>query len=147
MDFPTKHKNTRVQQKGWGLETVVHNNSKYCIKLLDIEKGKECSLHYHKRKEEGFLVLKGRLQIVFEHSGKTEIVELNEGESVDIPEYMAHKFIALEDCRVLEASNQDLEEEDLIRIKDGDSQREKQLPISNRDFIAWEQKCNRIHGK
>ena len=93
------------------------------------------------------MVLSGSLQIIFEHGGRTEIIILNKGESVDIPEYMPHKFVALEDSRILEASNQDLEEDDLIRIKDGDSQRERQLPISNRDFIEWEQKCNRICGK
>lgn len=147
MNFPKKHSNSTVQTKGWGLETLVHNNEKYCIKLLDVEKGKECSLHYHKYKEESFLVLSGSLQIIFEYGGKTEIIILNKGESVDIPEYMPHKFVALEDSRLLEASNQDLEEDDLIRIKDGDSQRERQLPISNRDFIEWEQKCNRICGK
>ena len=74
MNFPKKHSNTTVQTKGWGLETLVHNNEKYCIKLLDVEKGKECSLHYHKYKEESFLVLSGSLQIIFEYGGKTEIV-------------------------------------------------------------------------
>lgn len=147
MNFPKKHTNTTVNQRGWGLETVVHNNSKYCVKILDVEKGRECSLHYHKQKEESFLVLEGQLEIIFEHGGQAKNIVLDKGESIDIPEYMPHKFLALEDSRVLEASNQDLEENDLIRIKDGDSQRDRQLPISNRDFIEWEQKCNRIRGK
>lgn len=147
MIFPEKHTNTKVNSKGWGLETLVHNNEKYCIKILDVLEGRECSLHYHKRKEESFLVLTGSLEITFQQDGRREIVVLSKGESIDIPEFLPHKFKALEDSRILEASNQDLEEDDLIRVEDGDSQRSRQLPISNRDFVEWEQKCDRINGK
>ena len=147
MVFPKKHTNTKVNSKGWGIEKVVHNNSNYCVKLLEVNEGKECSLHYHRRKEESFLVLEGSLEICFEQDGQREIVVLEKGESVDIPEYLPHKFKALKASRILEASNQDLEEDDLVRVRDGDSQRERQIPISNRDFAEWEAKCSRINGK
>lgn len=147
MIFPEKHTNTKLKSKGWGLETLVHNNEKYCIKILDVSEGKECSLHYHKRKEESFLVLNGSLEITFEQGGQRQIVVLSQGESIDIPEFLPHKFKALVNSRILEASNQDLEEDDLVRVEDGDSQRPRQLPISNRDFSEWEQKCLRINGK
>mgnify|MGYP001393072157 CR=1 FL=1 len=47
---------------------------------------------------------------------------------------------------ILETSTFDYEE-DSVRIKAGDSQAPKTLPLDDDNFIEWEQKCNRIRGK
>ena len=147
MTLPTKHKNKKINPKGWGDEKVIHNNERYCVKILSLNKGGRCSLHYHKRKEESFLVLSGKVEVDFVVDGEETIMILEEGESVDIPPYVAHRFKALETSELLEASSQDLEEDDLIRIEAGDTQDlNRQLPIGNREFIKWEEKCKSIIG-
>ena len=45
--------------KGWGYEKWIVNNEMYCGKLLFIEKGKRCSWHYHKIKDETFYLQSG----------------------------------------------------------------------------------------
>ena len=45
--------------KGWGYEKWIVNCEKYCGKLLFIAKGKKCSWHYHRKKDEVFYVQSG----------------------------------------------------------------------------------------
>ena len=54
---PEKH------EKGWGYELWIVNNNLYCGKILHFDKGKKCSWHYHKIKQETFYVQKGKLKI------------------------------------------------------------------------------------
>ncbi len=37
-----------IEPKGWGREIWIANNGLYCGKILEINKGKKCSLHFHK---------------------------------------------------------------------------------------------------
>jgi hypothetical protein len=41
-------------KKGWGSELWLVNGDLYCGKILRFNKGKKCSLHYHKLKTETF---------------------------------------------------------------------------------------------
>ena len=50
-------------EKGWGYELWIVNNNLYCGKILHFNKGKKCSWHYHKIKQETFYVQKGKLKI------------------------------------------------------------------------------------
>ena len=49
--------------KVWGHERWLANDEKYCCKTLTLKKGYQCSLHYHKLKDETFFVLDGRLRL------------------------------------------------------------------------------------
>jgi len=40
----------RIVPKGWGREVWLVNDELYCGKILEIVKGKRCSLHFHKLK-------------------------------------------------------------------------------------------------
>ena len=51
--------------KGWGYEDWLVNKKEYCGKLLFFKKGKHCSFHYHKLKDETFYVHRGELLIVY----------------------------------------------------------------------------------
>ena len=48
--------------KGWGFEKWIANSEKYCGKLLFIAKGKQCSWHYHRQKDEVFFIQSGGCQ-------------------------------------------------------------------------------------
>jgi hypothetical protein len=56
----------KLQNKSWGFEYWFVNNSKYCGKIIQVRGGKWSSygaFHYHKVKDETFLVLSGTLLI------------------------------------------------------------------------------------
>ena len=80
------------------------------------------------------------MQISLKYNLQEESIILNKGESIDIPPLLPHRFEALVDSKILEASNEDREEEDLVRVEPGDTQEAPRLPIGNRKFIEWEGK-------
>ena len=51
--------------KGWGYEKWIVNNEEYCGKLLFLAKGKQCSWHFHKLKDEVFYVQSGRIKVLY----------------------------------------------------------------------------------
>ena len=66
--------------KGWGYEKWIVNTEEYCGKILHINKGKKCSWHYHKLKDETFYLQKGQLLVRYsddddiENSKKTILI-------------------------------------------------------------------------
>lgn len=50
--------------KGWGYELWIHNDEKYCGKLLSFDVGRRCSFHYHIEKHETFFLAKGKLDVL-----------------------------------------------------------------------------------
>jgi mannose-6-phosphate isomerase-like protein (cupin superfamily) len=111
-----------IEPKGWGREVWIANNTRYCGKILEIRKGKRCSLHFHKLKSESFYLRSGRLHIRLKDSADTETIrefELYEGECMDIPPGLAHQMEALEDSELYEFSTQHFES-DSYRLVKGD---------------------------
>lgn len=108
--------------KGWGFEKWITNNEKYCGKLLYFVKGKKCSWHYHKIKDEVFYIQSGKLLVVYGHSDnkeETESVILSRGDSFHVPTGLRHQMTALEDTEMFEFSTQHFDE-DSIRVEKGD---------------------------
>ena len=64
--LPIKH-----VPKGWGWEKWIVNCEEYCGKLLYFVKGKRCSWHHHKLKDEVFYVQSGKLLVKFSKNGFT----------------------------------------------------------------------------
>ena len=56
-------KPVRIVPKGWGREVWIANGDRYCGKILEIRKGKKCSLHFNKLKDESFCLRAGRLKV------------------------------------------------------------------------------------
>ena len=111
-----------IEPKGWGREIWIANNGSYCGKILEIRKGKRCSLHYHKLKTETFYLRSGRLKIKIkdpEQSDNIEEFELYEGECMDVPVGLVHQMEALEDAELLEFSTQHFDS-DSYRLVRGD---------------------------
>lgn len=130
--------------KGWGFEKWIVNNEKYCGKLLYFVKGKKCSLHYHKLKDETFFIQSGKILLFWHDSAewaannkdKIEpyqkyMIEdlkfssvlnyeiLEKGDSFHIPPGRVHQMYALEDTELFEFSTQHFDE-DSYRIIKGD---------------------------
>ena len=94
-------------KKVWGWEEVITNSEKYCGKILHLDKGYRCSLHYHKLKDETFYILKGK--VLMQTSGKKIVME--KGDPVHILPGMKHSFAGLEDSKILEISTQHFEDD------------------------------------
>jgi len=135
--------------KGWGFEKWIVNKKEYCGKLLYFVKGKKCSLHYHKLKDEVFYVQRGKIKLYFsdeldkieEHTNKEGIyvsgssvpsspaklpvhyildeIILLEGDNFHIPPGRVHQIVALEETELFEFSTQHFDE-DSFRILKGD---------------------------
>lgn len=86
--------------KVWGKEVWVANTDNYCGKKLILKKGKRCSLHFHKDKDETFYIERGRVLMEFNKEirvmGENDVVRINPG--------MLHRFSGLENSVILEIS-------------------------------------------
>ena len=126
------HPPMKYVQKGWGYELWIQNSELYCGKLLHFVKGKMCSLHYHKEKDETFYVQSGKLLVFYiddwennpqvtekKWEDVVESVILEPGDNFYVPPGRAHQIIALETSELFEFSTQHFDE-DSIRIIKGD---------------------------
>jgi len=108
--------------KGWGFEKWIVNCEEYCGKLLYFVKGKRCSWHYHKLKDEVFYVQSGRLLVKFSDEDNLNLsneVILTKGDNFHVRRGLRHQMVALEDTELFEFSTQHFDE-DSYRILKGD---------------------------
>lgn len=110
---------TAVVSKLWGYEKWLENNDRYCSKLLSLNKGYQCSLHYHKNKDEMFVVTKGHVRL--ELGG--EVMHLREGNFARVPPGTHHRFAGVEDSLILEISTHH-DDADSYRIEESRKMRE-----------------------
>ena len=109
--------------KGWGFEKWIVNNEEYCGKLLYFAKGKRCSWHYHKLKDEVFYVQSGRIKVLYSDEDditSAKHVILEAGDNFHVYRGLRHRMIALLDSEVFEFSTQHFDS-DSHRIENGDS--------------------------
>ncbi len=111
-----------IEPKGWGREVWIANNPLYCGKILEIQKGRKCSLHFHKLKTESFYLRQGRLIVRVSKSAndaQIEEFELRAGQCMDVPAGLVHQMEALEDSELFEFSTQHFDD-DSYRLQKGD---------------------------
>jgi mannose-6-phosphate isomerase-like protein (cupin superfamily) len=109
-------------EKGWGYELWIVNKSLYCGKLLYFEKGKSCSWHVHKIKDETFFLHSGSLLLRYGDSDSRDEAKeiiLRPKDSFYIYPGLRHQMTALEDSELYEFSTEHFEE-DSYRIIKGD---------------------------
>jgi quercetin dioxygenase-like cupin family protein len=108
--------------KGWGFEKWIVNCEQYCGKLLFFEKGKRCSWHFHKIKDEVFYLQSGKMIVKYSDEDDLEKANeliLNAGDNFHIYTGLRHQMIALEDSELFEFSTQHFDS-DSHRIVKGD---------------------------
>ena len=111
-----------IEPKGWGREVWIANSPLYCGKILEIRRGKRCSLHYHKLKTESFFLRSGRLRIRVKQTSGDETIEefeMEAGQCMDVPPGLVHQMEALEDAELFEFSTQHFNS-DSHRLEKGD---------------------------
>ena len=90
----------KIVNKVWGTERWIINNNLYCMKELHVKADCTCSLHYHKVKDETFVMKHGRILLL--HNSKLSIFK--PGEIVRVKPGEHHKFHACEDSMMIEVS-------------------------------------------
>ena len=116
------HLPIKYVQKGWGYEKWIVNKKEYCGKLLFFEKGKKCSWHFHKQKDEVFYLQSGKMLVRYGEGDNPELAEeimLMPGQNFYVYPGLRHQMEALEDCELFEFSTQHFDE-DSYRVKKGD---------------------------
>ena len=112
----------KIVPKGWGYVKWIVNTDEYCGKLLHFIKGKKCSWHYHKLKDETFYLQEGKLLV--KYSDNDNLDEANEvilerGDKFHVYRGLRHQMFAMEDTDMFEFSTQHFDS-DSHRIIKGD---------------------------
>jgi mannose-6-phosphate isomerase-like protein (cupin superfamily) len=117
-------------EKGWGHELIWATNDKYCGKLMKFNKGAKFSMHFHREKDETWLVLNGKFIVRHIDTDDASVYEneLIEGDTWHNQPLSPHQLECIEEGTIIEVSTPD-SVEDNYRVFPGDSQREN---ISNR---------------
>jgi len=106
--------------KGWGYELWIVNNEKYCGKLLVFVKGRRCSVHYHKIKEETFHLISGKVVVNIFGSDNSLIFKehvLEPGDTFHLKPGTKHQIIALLDSTIIEISTHHSEDDSYRTVK------------------------------
>ena len=112
----------KIVPKGWGYEKWIVNTEEYCGKLLHIVKGKKCSWHYHKLKDETFYLQRGQLLVRYSDNDdfeNSETLIMMEGDKFHVYRGLRHQMFALQDSDLFEFSTQHFDS-DSNRIIKGD---------------------------
>jgi quercetin dioxygenase-like cupin family protein len=108
--------------KGWGFEKWIVNCEEYCGKVLYFVKGKKCSWHFHKLKDEVFYLQSGKILLKYYDEDDIALaheVILNKGDKFHVYRGLRHQMLALEDTELFEFSTQHFDE-DSYRVIKGD---------------------------
>jgi mannose-6-phosphate isomerase-like protein (cupin superfamily) len=108
--------------KGWGYESWICNNDKYCGKILFLKKGKQFSWHYHNVKDETFYIENGEVIVSYGWDDDLNLASsahLKPGDVFYVPTGLRHRLKAVRDTHVFEFSTHH-EDSDSIRLIKGD---------------------------
>lgn len=101
----------------WGEEIFVAETPQYLGKLLHYRAGAAGGLQYHVDKDETFYLHSGTAYVDYDGGHGTLVrVTMEPGESFHIPPGAVHRFVAITDCVVFEASTAHYD--DRVRVED-----------------------------
>ena len=113
-----------VVNKAWGKEIVIHNDSRYCGKVLVFNPNAKFSMHFHIEKVETWYVTRGSFILAYINTGTATRFEklLQVGDKVFIDRGMPHQLITGEQGgEIFEVSTEHFDD-DSYRVEKGDSQ-------------------------
>jgi mannose-6-phosphate isomerase len=104
-------------EKPWGYELRWAITDRYLGKLIHVDAGEALSLQYHVEKDESIFIVAGLLDLVLETAdGRLETHRLAPGMSARILPGRRHRFVAVEDTDLVEASSPEID--DVVRLED-----------------------------
>jgi len=102
--------------KPWGYEILYAQSESYVGKILHINKGECISLQFHTVKDETIYLSWGSMELQVEQDGRLMTIAMKPGDTYRIMPKVRHRFIAVEECEILEVSTPQVD--DVIRIED-----------------------------
>ena len=103
--------------KPWGYEIIFALSEKYCGKLIFVRAGEQLSLQFHRVKDETIYVHSGRIELeIGDPGGPLDTEVVGPGRAFRLRPGVVHRWKALEDSVILEASTPDLD--DVVRLED-----------------------------
>jgi len=115
-----------IVKKKWGHEVIIVNCPSYCAKLLCIEEGASSSIHFHIKKKETFVCLKGRVGMEFPNGVDSVLTPHSEGIPIEPGE--RHQFHGLTNAVILEISTHH-DDDDVVRQTESTSSARVDRPL------------------
>lgn len=110
-----KSKDLNKINKPWGNFQILYQEPTITIKILTVKAGHRLSLQTHQKRDEFWLVIEGDPSMQLGHV----LIKMESSKFYPIPKIVPHRLIAnKKDCRVLEVSYGEFDEEDVIRHED-----------------------------
>jgi len=113
----------KIVNKLWGVERWLHNDKDYCCKILELNPGFQCSLHYHPKKRETFTVVEGRVGLEVVRGFRIgnhqhHVYNLLPYQHITLEPYTPHRFWAIESpAKIVESSTRH-DDRDVVRLED-----------------------------
>jgi len=112
--------------KKWGNERWLHNDEKYCMKVLTLEPGYQSSMHFHRVKEETFLVVAGKVKLEIMPYYRTNADSVDVVKSVYLQPYQdytlmpytPHRFTSIGGQAVVVEASTKHDDEDVVRLEE-----------------------------
>ena len=96
-----------IPGKPWGKEVVLAHTDTYTLKRLVYSAGHQGALQMHVRKDEAFSLVSGVAEVTWAdyYEGPLITSRMLPGQTFHVPPGTPHKFRAITECVVYEASN------------------------------------------
>jgi len=109
----------KIVPKTWGTEFWLANTELYCLKILKIIPGFQCSIHCHKKKDETFIGISGAVLLAFHdlHGKKTTELAIGPGNCLRIEPKQYHSFTCHNVSWIMEVSTRH-DDADVVRIQE-----------------------------
>lgn len=114
-----------VVVKKWGSERWLHNESDYCMKILELQPEWQSSLHYHKKKQETFLVVSGRVKLEVmsgfqapDQETRIRTIYLKPYQHHTLAPYTPHRFTAVDGPATIVEASSFHDDEDVFRLEE-----------------------------
>jgi mannose-6-phosphate isomerase-like protein (cupin superfamily) len=107
--------NIKYDKRPWGEEEILTMNEPSTVKILTVASDKRCSLQYHQKRTEFWKIIEG--EAILEIDNKN--IEAKKDDEFEILPGTRHRITGKNgNCKILEVSFGDFDENDIIRIED-----------------------------
>ncbi len=96
-----------IGPKPWGTETLLAHTDSYTLKKLIYRAGHQGALQMHVKKDEAFTLESGAAEVTWASYNEAPLMtrRMRPGDTFHVPPGTPHKFRAITECVVYEASN------------------------------------------
>lgn len=105
------------EERPWGRFHVIHDESNYKLKRIEVDPGGRLSYQYHHKRSETWTIIEGKAIITLDGKEK----EYSEGQSIIIPQGVKHRIQNKTNYKIIFIEVQTgtyFGEDDIVRIQD-----------------------------